>query len=141
RDAPSPVRRALDRVAREWSALTRSCESDYAVCALPDQLTFALLQAVSAITDLMAEQPEKVRGELQQFCFDAMHFTRLAEMLDQHSLFDVMRLPRQRARDRSLLCIRNLVPAPWLAARLRAATTAVLFSATLSPWHFHADML
>jgi DNA excision repair protein ERCC-2 len=38
-------------------------------------------------------------------------------------------------------CIRNLVPAPFLAPRLQGAHTSTLFSATLQPAHYYADLL
>jgi Rad3-related DNA helicase len=39
------------------------------------------------------------------------------------------------------LCLRNLVPAPFLKPRFAAAHTSTLFSATLTPMAFHADLL
>ncbi|WP_241673112.1 ATP-dependent DNA helicase [Lacisediminimonas profundi] len=140
REAPPAVKKTLDRVARQWSQLSRESVEDYAVRNLPDKLLLALQQAVSVITDLLGEQPAALGAELQRFYFDAMHFTRVADFFDDHSLFDVSRQPAAR-QERSVLCIRNLVPAPFLRARLEAAHASVLFSATLSPWHFYADML
>ena len=45
------------------------------------------------------------------------------------------------APPRSVVCIRNLVPAPFLQPRLQAAHTSTLFSATLQPTHYYADLL
>ena len=102
----------------------------------------ALQQAVSAITDYLGEQPAGLDAELQRAYFDAMHFCRVAELFGENSLFDISLLPataRSKAR-RSILCLRNVVPAPfWL--RPAQARSSVLFSATLSPRRFHADML
>jgi len=39
------------------------------------------------------------------------------------------------------LCLRNLVPAAFLKSRFAAAHTCTLFSATLTPREFHADLL
>lgn len=47
----------------------------------------------------------------------------------------------RRPAPRSVVCIRNLVPAPFLQPRLQAAHTSTLFSATLQPTHYYADLL
>ena len=48
---------------------------------------------------------------------------------------------RRPGPPRSVVCIRNLVPAPFLQPRLQAAHTSTLFSATLQPTHYYADLL
>ncbi|MEO7057634.1 MAG: helicase C-terminal domain-containing protein, partial [Caldimonas sp.] len=45
------------------------------------------------------------------------------------------------ASGQARLCIRNIVPAPFLKARHAATAASVFFSATLSPPRFYADML
>ena len=37
--------------------------------------------------------------------------------------------------------LRNVIPAPFLAQRFEAAKSTILFSATLTPWHFYRDTL
>ncbi len=142
--APAPLKRPLGRVQRCWNELHREQLPDYQVQPeLPLKLLGALQQAVSAITDYLGEQPAGLDAELQRAYFDAMHFCRVAELFGEHSLFDISLLPataRSKAR-RSILCVRNVVPAPFLAPRLAQARSSVLFSATLSPRRFHADML
>ncbi|AWT10296.1 ATP-dependent DNA helicase [Stutzerimonas frequens] len=142
--APAPLKRPLGRVQRCWNDLHREQLADYQVQPeLPLKLLGALQQAVSAITDYLGEQPAGLNAELQRAYFDAMHFCRVAELFGEHSLFDISLLPataRNKAR-RSILCLRNVVPAPFLAPRLAQARSSVLFSATLSPRRFHADML
>jgi len=142
--APAPLKRPLGRVQRCWNELHREQLADYQVQPeLPLKLLGALQQAVSAITDYLGEQPAGLDAELQRAYFDAMHFCRVAELFGEHSLFDISLLPataRSKAR-RSILCLRNVVPAPFLAPRLAQARSSVLFSATLSPRRFQADML
>ncbi|MBW8338519.1 MAG: ATP-dependent DNA helicase [Pseudomonas sp.] len=142
--APAPLKRPLGRVQRCWNELHREQLPDYQVQPeSPLKLLGALQQAVSAITDYLGEQPAGLDAELQRAYFDAMHFCRVAELFGEHSLFDISLLPataRSKAR-RSILCLRNVVPAPFLAPRLAQARSSVLFSATLSPRRFHADML
>ena len=138
--APKKLKRVLDRVQREWNALHAEQEEDYAVhAAIGERFLFALQQAAADIGDLMTEQPDAVTPDLQSFLFDALHFARLAESFGTHSMFDITK--KQGARTESLLALRNIIPAPFLRPRFDSAHTATLFSATLSPWHFHADTL
>jgi Rad3-related DNA helicase len=104
---------------------------------LPDKLLAALQSAGSVITDFLAEQGGLLDPALQRFYFDALAFARLAESFGDHSICD---LTHSGARD-SQVCIRNLVPAPFLKPRFALAHSTTLFSATLSPWHYHSDAL
>ena len=153
----APVRRALARVDRCWRALDAEQTSTYAVHGdgFPPKLLAALQHCSTALGAHFAEHPEQPDAALQAFYFDALHLLRLAEVLDTHSLVDT-RLPAAgRSTDaneagiakgrtpvaRSVVCIRNLVPAPFLQPRLQAAHTSTLFSATLQPTHYYADLL
>jgi len=95
--------------------------------------------------------PAHVDAALQRFYFDALHFLRMADSFGTHSLFDIT-LDNAHGRSSpfgasrvaprfSRLCIRNVVPAPFLAPRIAAARSVALFSATLSPQNYHADTL
>jgi Rad3-related DNA helicase len=106
------------------------------LAALPDKLLTALQGAATAITDHLAEQPGPIDPALQRFHFDALHFARLAETFGEHSLFDATREGKH-----TQLCIRNVVPAPFLKSRFALAHSTTLFSATLSPWHYYSDAL
>ncbi|WP_312727941.1 ATP-dependent DNA helicase [Stutzerimonas kunmingensis] len=142
--APAPLKRPLGRVQRCWNDLHREQLANYQVQPeLPLKLLGALQQAVSTVTDYLAEQPGGLDAELQRAYFDAMHFCRIAELFGEHSLFDISLLPAtgRGKTKRSMLCLRNVVPAPFLAPRLEQARSTVLFSATLNPRRFHADML
>ncbi|WP_213574405.1 ATP-dependent DNA helicase [Stutzerimonas kunmingensis] len=142
--APAPLKRPLGRVQRCWNDLHREQLANYQVQPeLPLKLLGALQQAVSAVTDYLREQPGGLDTELQRAYFDAMHFCRIAELFGEHSLFDISLLPAtgRGKTKRSMLCLRNVVPAPFLAPRLEQARSTVLFSATLNPRRFHADML
>jgi DNA excision repair protein ERCC-2 len=81
---------------------------------------------------------------LQRFLFDLLLFIRLTESFGEHSLFDITLLPgygRAANRHHAALCIRNVVPAPFLKHRFAAAHSTTMFSATLSPWQYFSDML
>lgn len=142
RDAPKRLKSVLDRVDRHWDQLHREQEVPYQVYPLePDLLLAALGKAVSAITDLLTDQPEGNAGELLSFYLDAMLFCRLAESFGPHSLFDINRDEAGNGRSYSTLCIRNILPAPFLGPRFEDAHSATLFSATLSPSHYYLDLL
>ena len=144
--APAPLGKPLDRLRRAWRALAKDQAEPYRVHAeLPRPFTAALHEATAAIGDHLAAHPAGVDSALLDFYFDAMHFTRLLESFGAHSLFDVTvdrsdRTPGRRRAD-ATLCVRNVVPAPFLKPRFAAARCTVLFSATLTPQHFYADTL
>jgi Rad3-related DNA helicase len=136
--APPLLKKSLDRVSRNWTELDKSTAASYQVMSvLPDKLLANLQGAASEITEFLAENPAPLEPALQRFYFDALHFSRLSESFGAHSLFDVSRDPAQG----STLCIRNIVPAPFLRPRFALAHSSALFSATLSPWHYYSDAL
>jgi DNA excision repair protein ERCC-2 len=136
--APLPLKKSLDRVGRSWTELDKIAAAPYQVMPeLPDKLLANLQGAASEITEFLAENPAPLEPALQRFYFDALHFARLSESFGAHSLFDVSRHPAHG----STLCIRNIVPAPFLKPRFAAAHSSALFSATLSPWHYYSDSL
>lgn len=138
RTAPAALKRPLARLQRRWNELQAQAEGDYTVLdAMPSDFVFALQQAASAVMDHLAEQPSQVDASLQAFYFDALAFTRLAESFGEHSLVDLARSPRGAC----VLCLRNVVPAAFLQPRFEAAHSTTLFSATLQPRRFYADML
>lgn len=138
--APATVAPALKRLARTCNEIVGRQLEPYAVHEeLPQGLLTALQNLNSAIADHAAAHPEDVPPELLQFWFDTLHFTRLAESFGTHSLFDVT-IADDAQRDVTL-CLRNLVPASFLKQRFLGARTTTLFSATLTPMHFHADLL
>ncbi|MGC3871870.1 helicase C-terminal domain-containing protein [Halomonas sp. GXIMD04776] len=147
RAAPAALKRALDRVDRQWRDLNKSVKeegasSDYRVLdSLPTRLLSALHNAVASITDYLTEQPAGLDGMLQAFYFDTMHFCRVAELFDDHSLFDMTLRPGRRGGGMSTLCLRNVVPAASLTPRFEASRATVLFSATLSPSRYYGDLL
>ncbi|MGX4640085.1 ATP-dependent DNA helicase [Massilia sp. SYSU DXS3249] len=139
--APEGVKKALAKLARTWGEIDAKAPAPYQqLPEPPDKLLNALTNATSAINDFAAEHPGPLDPDLQRFHFDALAFTRLAESFGEHSLCDVTRDTRSGAKD-TTLSIRNVVPAPHLKARFAEAHSVTLFSATLSPWHYFADLL
>jgi len=141
--APNGLKKPIERILRCWGELHGPQSDSYQVQPeLPHKLIGALQQAISAITDHLTEQPEGLDPALQKAYFDAMHFCRLAELFGAHSLFDCTLLPQRAPRGQSsILCIRNVLPAPFLGPRFLEARSCVLFSATLNPRQFYSDTL
>ncbi|MCY1393016.1 DNA repair helicase (rad3) [compost metagenome] len=139
---PTVLKKPLERVNRAWGELNKQQVEDYRACdAPPQKLLNALQGAVVAITDYLTDNPTATDARLQDFYFEAMQFGRMAEQFDSHSLFDISKRPGKAGGSLSRLCLRNLVPAPFLAPRFAASRSTVLFSATLNPSHYYSDLL
>ena len=144
RVAPPPIRTAMSRLQREWTRLLRDQTEDYQVHAeLPEPLVGALQKLVADTTDWLAQDPTSQGGALQAFYFEALHFLRIAEVHGVHALFDASLGAAGTAQGarHSVLCLRNVVPAPLLKSRWAAAASATLFSATLSPPEYLKTLL
>ncbi|MGN7738788.1 ATP-dependent DNA helicase [Pseudomonas sp. 22526] len=140
--APEPLKKPLQRLNREWNALHKEQLRPYqAYDQAPTPLLKALSLCISAIGDYLNDHPQGLDSRLQGFYFDALQFARVAELFDGQFLFDISKRELNARRSLSELCLRNVVPAGFLAPRLSAARTTVLFSATLNPWHYYRDLL
>lgn len=135
--APAELKKPFERVARQWRQLHKEQEDDYiAHQQLPEKFLLALSNACADVASYFNQHPTAVLPELQSFYLDALLFSRLCESFAEHSLFDV-----KIERGESTLCVRNIVPAPYLKHRFAASHCSALFSATLSPWNYYSDLL
>lgn len=142
RSAPASLKGPLTRLNKAWNALAKAQTEPYQVHpAVPEAFSQALQKAIAAITDHFTEHPTAVDGELQRFYFDALHFSRVHELADENWLFDITLSGPAGRKPQALLTLRNVVPAPQLGPRLAVAHSVALFSATLTPREFHADLL
>ena len=156
--APAAVRRVLARLNQALDALTQPQVLSYQVYEeIPAPFLKTLQQAITTITDFLAANPTRMDAALQDFYFEALHFSRMADSFGAHSLFDIsldddaenssaavaatIMQRGQGADGGATLCIRNVVPAPFLSPRFLAAQSVALFSATLSPRQFYTDTL
>jgi Rad3-related DNA helicase len=140
--APEPLKKPLQRLNREWNALHKDQLAPYQAYSLrPDKLLQALNLCTSALGDYFNDHPEALSGDLQAFYFEALQFTKVAELFNEHFIFDISKRQLGGKRSSSTLCLRNVVPAEFIRPRLTAARSSVLFSATLSPRHYYADLL
>lgn len=140
-----PVRKALDKLHRSWNVLNKGQTASYqAYDAVPSALLGAVQRAVSAIAEAHADSPMLPGDPVLAFHWEALQFVALGEQFGGHALFDLSVAPERAGRHgttASVLCIRNVIPAPHLKARHAAAHATVLFSGTLGPPHFYRDML
>ncbi|MBF8740723.1 ATP-dependent DNA helicase [Pseudomonas guariconensis] len=139
---PAGLGSALDRLNRQWNALYKAQRAPYEAS---DQLPGAFLDALQQCIGLIQARLEQAPGEMEpavlQFYFQALQFNRVAELFDEHFIFDVSVRSGPRKRRLATLCLRNVIPARLLGPRMSAARSVTLFSATLNPRHFYADLL
>jgi DNA excision repair protein ERCC-2 len=146
RSAPAALKTGLDRLHRQWNALAREQAGDHTVLPEPPgAFNAALQQLCGEIGDHLALHPQDAAGgPLQAWFFEALHFQRVAELHGEHSLCDLTRTPHPAPGTRvaqPLISLRNLVPGPLLQDRWSAVRSATLFSATLAPMDYVADLL
>ncbi|MDE1181665.1 ATP-dependent DNA helicase [Paraburkholderia sp.] len=144
--APKSLKKPLDRLNRAWNALNRVQQTDYQVHDdVPGPLLSAAQNLVGAVTEQLADAPLSIEASQLRFFFDAMQFVSLAEQFGSDSIFDATLspdyVPNAKTGDTTTLCVRNVIPAPYLAPRFTAAHATVLFSGTLGPHHFYRDTL
>ncbi|MFC3110477.1 ATP-dependent DNA helicase [Undibacterium arcticum] len=146
RAAPAALKKPLDRLNRQWNDLHKNQNASYQVYpAVPPKFVSGLQQVISAISEYLNENPTGIDARLLRLYFDLLHFSHLIELFDSHSLFDITKESEigssRNAQTATVLCLRNIIPAAFLEQRFAAARCAVLFSATLSPWHYYGDTL
>ncbi|HEY9094306.1 MAG TPA: ATP-dependent DNA helicase, partial [Hydrogenophaga sp.] len=145
--APPGLKKAFDKLHRQWGRLARTHTSAYEVLpALPGEWIEALQQATASIGEHFNEHPADAAGALQDWWFDALHFLRVAETFDEHSLCDLSRdawaqQSKPGKPSHPAIHIRCIVPAPLLQDRWTTAHSATLFSATLAPMDYVANLL
>ncbi len=135
RQVPPALAGSLDAVDRAWRrVLDNESDAHRIHEELPRELLVALEKFVAAVLDHLSRASAATQA-LQEFFFEALSFCRLAAEFDSSTLFEITRAPH------SVLCLRNLIPARFLAPRFAAAQGSILFSATLAPHEFYRDVL
>jgi DNA excision repair protein ERCC-2 len=148
RSTPMPLRKTLNRINRCWNELHKNQVHDYQTYPLPpEKFLLALHNGAAKILDYLTENAMASDGELQRFYFDLLQFLRMSDSFDQCSLFDITKTGKsvngalKEVRAGTVLCLRNIIPAAFLQPRWAAAKSAILFSATLTPWNFYQETL
>nr|WP_314480634.1 ATP-dependent DNA helicase [uncultured Pseudomonas sp.] len=139
---PAGLTTALERLNRQWNALYKEQRAPYqAGDAAPQGLLRALQQCIGLIQEQMNQSPAHTDPHVLQFFFSALQFSRVAELFDEHFIFDISLRNGPRNKRLATLCLRNVNPARLLSPRMQAARSVTLFSATLSPQRFYRDLL
>lgn len=139
---PAGLGSALDRLNRQWNALYKAQVAPYQASEqLPEAFLRALQQCIGLIQERMNQAPAEVEPKVLEFFYQALQFSRIAELFDEHFLFDISQRNGPRGRRLATLCLRNVVPALLLGPRMSAARSVTLFSATLNPRHYYSDLL
>ncbi|QEA38963.1 ATP-dependent DNA helicase [Pistricoccus aurantiacus] len=146
RQAPEALGKTFRRIDRQWNALNKAEHPKGSTTyreleAIPAKLLSALHKAIAEITEYLADEPAGLDSALSQTYFDLLHFCRVAELFDKQFLCDLSFRCGRRGGTISALALRNVVPATLLAPRFAVSHTSVLFSATLSPSRYYADLL
>lgn len=150
RIAPTPLKTVLGKFQRAWRMVQKE-QRDLGVSYqprdwVPDDFMRMLQELISAIGEHFAAQPEDANGLLQRFFFDVLHFSRLAESLGEHSIFESTLGNDSQLVDNDVasggrLAIRNLIPAPFLKIRFESCRSSTCFSGTLAPFDFYRETL
>ncbi|WP_286559365.1 ATP-dependent DNA helicase [Variovorax brevis] len=136
--APPRIRRALQSLQAECNRFAPG-EGDYRVeSEVPEPLAFAVSGVVGLMSEHFAAHPQLSTGALQEAFFEILHFARMVDSFDSHS---VLEWAAATGASSDRLSVRNLIPASFLRPRFAAARCAVCFSGTLSPFEFYRDTL
>ncbi len=141
RSAPPSLKRQIDRLRRHWRELHTEATAYRVLDELPPTLRQALQVTSARISAWQAEHPELAPGPVHQLGFDLNRFLQYVDQAGAHSLIDLSVEHPGTRQASACLCVRNVLPAPFLKARWQAARASVLFSATLAPAHHYQQML
>jgi len=138
------LRRSLTRLQQALSDIAEEQTEPYEILeAVPERLSLALSDFLSTASALQGNTGEELPPDVQECFFNALAFKRLADSFGLHSMVDATldHTSRTGASRGTTLCIRNIIPAPFVGPRLAAAHGVALFSATLNPPGFYRDLL
>ncbi|WP_442597395.1 ATP-dependent DNA helicase [Parapusillimonas sp. JC17] len=143
--APPAMRKRLDALLRAWRKAFQDQPQAYCAYEEPPAGLLPMLQRAGvAMAEHFTQAAVAPHPDLQSLHFLVQHFLKLSESFGSHSIYDLTLSPAQGGRNHSVdrrLCLRNMIPAPHLQERFAASHGCVLFSATLTPWHFYRDTL
>ena len=92
----------------------------------------------SAVGEYLNDHAAESPGAWLPFYFQTLAFANLAEEFGEHSLCELVRSVEARAAS---ITLRNIVPGHFIAPRVAAADSIVLFSATLNPTDYYTNLL
>ena len=163
--ATAAVQVAVDAWLDQWQLLQQSVSGQVPAVqwALLDELPPAWMRCLQRVNSAIGEQLQgqtvACANALLPTYFRTLAFAALAEAFGAHSLCEFDLSPLAQQADGGLqrmieglatlavepgggrLCLRNVVPAPFVAQRIKAADSMVLFSATLNPHDYYINLL
>ena len=101
---------------------------------LPPDWLRGLQRFNSAVGEYLSEHATDAPGAWFPFYFQTLAFSNLAEEFGEHSLCELL-------YPEAAITLRNIVPAHFIAPRIAAADSLVLFSATLNPTDYYTNLL
>ena len=136
---PRVLRGRIDDVLNQWDLLVdaQAREPDAkpwrTLAEIPSAWLKSLQRFNSAVGEHLNDHPADTHGALLPFYFDTLKFATLAEEFGEHSLCEFEQTGR--------VALRNIVPAHFIASRIKAADSIVLFSATLHPADYYVNLV
>jgi len=169
-DVPKPIRGRIDELLNQWQLLLDASGRNTPdktwnlLDEVPEGMLRLLQKFNSMVSEHLNDHPTETHGALLAFYFKTLSFAGLAEEFGDHSMCEIDRaaltLPQStptysEALQLSLsgemtdaaesapgtLTLRNIVPSPFISARIKAADSIVLFSATLNPADYYINLL
>jgi DNA excision repair protein ERCC-2 len=140
---PASLKAAVSRLRKTWNALLENKPAGFTEIDPDDALSGALDNFIARTTDYLADHADQASPVVMELYFAALQWSRLVETFGDHSLCTLTKMEGERTGrlPGGALAIRNVVPASFVAPRLEAAEAVVLFSATLQPQPYYADLL
>ncbi len=165
---PAGVRARLDAWVAQWHSLLAEKgpvgqETSTWLDEIPALWDKALLRLVGGLAEHLESDTSASAPPWLDFFFRLQNLAALADAFGEHSLCELdasspapslqpvqpTRASHQHHLDftdsgaaaTGRLSLRNIVPAPFLAARWKAADATALFSATLNPQRYYVDLL
>jgi DNA excision repair protein ERCC-2 len=165
---PAPIRPRVDELLNQWQLLLDGLQRSapgkpwHVLSELPEDWARTLQKLNATVGEYLNDHPTETHGALLPFYFGTLAFAALAQEAGEHSMCEVdVTVPAvvpvlpsdatqlgldAAAFDDAALCagtltLRNIVPAPFIAQRIQAADSMVLFSATLNPPDYYRDLL
>jgi len=140
---PRVLRSRVDDVLNQWQLLLDAARRDAPDSSwkllheVPEAWLRSLQRFNSAVSEYLNEHPADNHGALLPFYFKTLAFANLAEEFGEHSLCEL----RGGEVVSGSLTLRNIIPAHFIRARITAADSMVLFSATLYPADYYTNLL
>ena len=133
----------LTELEHEWTSLFAGQIDPYQRHESPAKpFVDALRQAAGALSEQLEKLDESAHDQALNFYFVVLHFLRMAESFGPHAVFETTISSGRNQKSPTRECvIRNVMPAPYLKPRFDTSHACVLFSATLRPQEFYADVL